>query len=670
MAYEVVNLSVKDFISDTSIKLPRFQRKSTWTLVQDFNLCISMFKGYPLGVVIYNNTTDAASKNVNYLLDGRQRRNALKTCIESPIAMYMAATKALNLKSSMSLDEVAKKFWTNVSGFFRKVDDSDDSSEESSGGGDEIDSMIESMQKNTNLKLLLDFIKAMHGPVSQGVTPWEKRWDFQKYFDYLIYVDKKTKKINPKKLKDFIVGHFSEVDLSGMAVDSFIASFEDFAFSDGGETGMKVKVAKVFDSLKEDIRVLTEINTNVFGDAKLGVIKITNATTLDSQMIFSLVNRGGTQLKSEELLSAKPFWNIQIPGDMISGAIKTKIQELYSKMGIPGENFAHGGNYVNWDVCATFLDRFDKGHLLFPDYDGVKESDKVLLRKVIEGFKLVATNLCGGFSASSMEKLETHSRLVVEIDSLGEDLATMTLELMKHPFFQRLHAWGKSVDDLIGMAATFEFVSVLRIRWSDLGCASGSNLKKFAHESLALFDRLVHEYTIGYWRGSSDSKLAEHLKDHNYLDRVVPVSETEWIALVEKACGETNEHYKNKEALIRYFLVLQKKQPDPTGNTLYDIDHIIPQKAIDAAAEGTIKKTLKNSLGNMALFPRPRNQAKKDKKLVDMPSDLKKEVAKYADVAEEDFEKYSAVTNLEALVEERKAMYLALLSRRVSLFAD
>ena len=71
MAYHINELKVTDFISDTTIKLPRFQRRQAWDDKKDFGLCVSMFKGYPLGVVIYNHTKEG-TKDVNYLLDDKR----------------------------------------------------------------------------------------------------------------------------------------------------------------------------------------------------------------------------------------------------------------------------------------------------------------------------------------------------------------------------------------------------------------------------------------------------------------------------------------------------------------------------------------------------------------------------------------------------------------------
>lgn len=65
MAFGISENTTSYFINN-EIELPRFQRKATWKDTDNFKLCISVFKGYPMGVVIVN---ELGQKK--YLLDGR-----------------------------------------------------------------------------------------------------------------------------------------------------------------------------------------------------------------------------------------------------------------------------------------------------------------------------------------------------------------------------------------------------------------------------------------------------------------------------------------------------------------------------------------------------------------------------------------------------------------------
>lgn len=81
--YEIRPETVKTFIIDRNIKLPRFQRKQTWDEKKNFQLCISLFKEYPIGVCILS-VDVTREKTVRWLLDGRQRKNALSLIYEDP----------------------------------------------------------------------------------------------------------------------------------------------------------------------------------------------------------------------------------------------------------------------------------------------------------------------------------------------------------------------------------------------------------------------------------------------------------------------------------------------------------------------------------------------------------------------------------------------------------
>ena len=44
MSYNIEPMSVKQFVTDAQLKLPRFQRKATWVEKQNFELAISILK--------------------------------------------------------------------------------------------------------------------------------------------------------------------------------------------------------------------------------------------------------------------------------------------------------------------------------------------------------------------------------------------------------------------------------------------------------------------------------------------------------------------------------------------------------------------------------------------------------------------------------------------------
>ena len=97
--YEIRPESVKTFITDRNVKLPRFQRKQTWKDEKNFQLCISIFKEYPLGVCILSSDIKKG-RTTRWLLDGRQRRNALTQMYEDPEKIYIWSKRFIKFKNS------------------------------------------------------------------------------------------------------------------------------------------------------------------------------------------------------------------------------------------------------------------------------------------------------------------------------------------------------------------------------------------------------------------------------------------------------------------------------------------------------------------------------------------------------------------------------------------
>lgn len=151
--YEIRPESLKSFIEDTNIKLPRFQRKQTWDDKKNFELVISIFKEYPMGVSILN-VEDADGIKTRWLLDGRQRRNALLKFYEDPENIYLWAKKYLGLKANDQLQDVDEKFWNSISEYLEdgEIDDEDNSV-------DNIDYIDSETTNNDDMNLIYDSTK-------------------------------------------------------------------------------------------------------------------------------------------------------------------------------------------------------------------------------------------------------------------------------------------------------------------------------------------------------------------------------------------------------------------------------------------------------------------------------------------------------------------------------
>ena len=136
--YEIRPESIKTFITDRNVKLPRFQRKQTWDEKKNFQLCISLFKEYPIGVCILS-VEENKGKNVRWLLDGRQRKNALSMMYDDPENIYNWAKKFIGFKNSDQPSEIEEKFTQKINEYIEA--DLDDEFEELNLDNDEDDSV-------------------------------------------------------------------------------------------------------------------------------------------------------------------------------------------------------------------------------------------------------------------------------------------------------------------------------------------------------------------------------------------------------------------------------------------------------------------------------------------------------------------------------------------------
>jgi len=483
MAFSIEPLQLITFLNEPKIKLPRFQRKKTWDDKQNFQLCISIFKGYPVGVVIYNCSKDGTQ----WLLDGRQRRDALKTAWENPVNIYCYAQTFLKFKNAASPDEITNLFWNAVNSFLQKDKSKINDNANTNANEEDMEDIydIDPEEQQGNLKILLKLILMVHS-IKKETSAWEKRFDFSSYFSYLPYIQ--DGKFDPKKLKLFLLEFESENP--NYRMDNFIEYMcKKFPQKEGtNSTKFKEHVSHNFESIDKDIHTIRDAE-NIFSDARIGVIILRNVSPLDAQNIFAQVNNGGTQLKAEELLSAKPFWNMSVSEQLqMNIEVRTLVQNLYKDLNIPGNDSINSSAVVRWDICATLLDRIDKNHLFFPKF---KQDDSgVNMTKIVLGFKLASAVIAEGISLKHIEKMEHCQEWENMIQVLIEDVNKIAEILVDVNFYHALLTWKKSIFDLFGNAPTLEFLTILRKNWIQLGkpTVDGRNRKKFINNSLILLD--------------------------------------------------------------------------------------------------------------------------------------------------------------------------------------
>ena len=362
MAFGISENTTSYFLNN-KIDLPRFQRKATWDERDNFKLCISVFKGYPIGVIIVNETGTK-----KFLLDGRQRRNALITMFNNPVAVYSWAARFIGIKANMPEADVRDRFFEKISEYLqsefnKSTEDADEinarlENEDDYGEGRTFDAETQS----ENMHALLELILLVHTKY-KGTNKFEGMFKFDKIIpiedlEYSEYANGEYY-IDPTKLKRFIKNRIDNDETEQAEFIKYLIKRHKLESKAAQKLDYYVSQQwDYFEKCFETIRKTDEIIIN----ARIGLIRLIDASPLDAQNIFSLVNGGGAPLTAEELLSARPFWNAEInnPSDEIRDAAK----ELYTflKISVPL-------NVVRWDVCATLLSRIDKSNLIFTKID-------------------------------------------------------------------------------------------------------------------------------------------------------------------------------------------------------------------------------------------------------------------------------------------------------------
>ncbi|MBO7115884.1 MAG: DUF262 domain-containing protein [Prevotella sp.] len=659
MSYNIETRSISEFVTDSKIKLPRFQRKSTWNAKQNFELAISIFQEYPVGVVIIND-----EGHTSWLLDGRQRRSALKDLRANPDLVYDWARKYIKFKNNQDDVEVKQLFWEKIDAYLQQEEDDEETREDIAEDivaepipeiNDDED--INKLRQREGLKTLLDIILMVHQK-KNNEGKWVRIFNqINKYIERPPYAPKREGfKIIPEELRQFLLEYKNKVGNPNK--DNFIQYMDDKgAIKEDKEQDLKKEVDKSWDDIEHIVKVIAK-SEQIISDARIGVILLKNVTPLDAQNIFSRINSGGTQLKAEELLSAKPFWNEKVViGD---GKMLDLVNDLYTRLEVetPTDNCV-----VRWDYGATLISRIKDKHLIFEDYLEKKSSQEIDMTQITLGFKLISSYFNKGMSAIVVNELERNKEIKwgQSIDELVDDINTICEILLKTEFFKYLRSWNKSLYKLLGAAPTLEYITILIYDWHEKGSprVSSAEYNTFIRDAKLLFDRLIFEYCIGSWKGSGDSKMANHIK--NWHERVAPMDEKSWKALIEEACEGTYNgqplDIKHLTPLLCYQYALQKKNPESPLEETSEVDHIIPQAKLEK--NSMVPAKYKDALFNLQLLPKADNIQKKDKTLAQVDdSFLRQSISKYTGISESDFTKYSDASNINEMKKERLAILL------------
>lgn len=686
MSYVIEPMGINSFLDDKTIKYPRFQRKAVWNKKQNFELCISIFQEYPVGVVILNK-----EQKVTWLLDGRQRRTALSIMRDNPVELYNWAKSYIKFDGKADEAEVASAYRDVIDKYLEQdVDDKTETGDQETEDDNEClededtddfnDTLEEGKEEKSfiperqrkGLQTLLELIMMVHPYSKVRGSAWERLFDFTKYFSKLHYAPAKMgNKVDPIRLRKFLLdlGNSLDHDYDGnWGKQEFIDYYnETFELIPGNKVikGFERTVEDNWSKIKNSIETIKNVE-KIFSDMRIGVVRLSNVSPLDAQNIFSRVNQGGTQLKAEELLSAKPYWNK--PVQDIDSKTRDRIHDFYKKMQIPIPE-----DVVRWDLAATLVDRIEDDGLIFSSPDRAEKKDEIQLDRIAMGFKLLSAMFVHGISNKSVIELETCDQINWDagLDDLLWDLNIVVENIKEDDFFKYINSYGIPLCKLLGNAPAMEFLTILWLNWKDLGRPkTGKRIRILQRNARLLFDKLAFEYSVRIWRGSSDSKLAKDVSDWKLRLEALP--ESSWKQLITESCEGTyngqNIGYANLRPVLVYAMALEEKG-DRNRNCTFDVDHIIPQIAFAGNADLQAKK---DGLANLCVLPRKENERKGDKSLLQLSSWLGDQLSYFAGIESEDFKRFSSVSAIDDLIEKRKSDFLRIFSekRRQSLLAQ
>lgn len=659
--YEIRPESIKTFITDRNVKLPRFQRKQTWDEKKNFQLCISLFKEYPIGVSILS-VDEGKGRTVRWLLDGRQRKNALSMMYDDPENIYNWAKKFIGFKNSDQPSEVEEKFYIKINEYIEA--DLDEEFESATELGEDDSEGAESGEDDLNinaygLELLVEIIKIIHNRQKKNrYTGFTKPFDFTKYVEKLPYIESDITgtKLSSRRVKTFIDEYrkYCDDEYIDFENEKSFVQFLDIRADIKDEKKMMALVHDNWGAIKERIIIVEKID-GLLTNSKIGMIEVKNLSPSDSQKIFNIINSEGEKLTAVEILSAKPHWNL--PVENPSQAAVDATRELYTRIGTVQSDV------VRWDMPATFLKRIGKNIIIKEFSDSKTDFEKELT----VGFKILSGIFVGGVKKEDIEALSKVSDLKwsSDIESLIFDFQNMLKLIISFDYFKYLKSWNTSMMELTSDAVALDFMILTYMDWVRKGKPIGdSKAKQFQKNCFILWDKLIFEYINKQWRGSSDSKIANNIiLMANEPDLFIPVTQERWNSILKEDifANSTIESIDISMSIMKpllYHMYCLKYIQGPDSNYGIEVDHIIPQTLFNESSIPR-KGVIQDNLLNLGLLPKDENVAKSNKKLLLIDSQwLKDQIEKYEFISEEKYSEYSNVNNYQKMFDERAEIIL------------
>jgi len=698
--YQVRPENIGSFIDDHSIRFPRFQRKQTWKADKNIKLAISVFKTYPIGVTIINKQV-WGSRVTRWLLDGRQRRNALLLMSQNPENIYDWSKKFFRLTNSDQKQDITKKFWKKIEEYLNDSDEEgfeearlkainagdsefffdgktyktrkknplteddidEDFSEEEFDNNLEDEILVTDNEEYNdsiwgNLDELLFIIKTVHTK-SNIKSGFSSPFDFRKTINTLSYSVDGNKSLSGQKLTTFIKEYLTYLFDNGVYEMNSKSLLEYYKLRHNLDSKqisrLDKSISQNWEDIENSIKVI-KIIKNRLKESIIGIIETENITATDSQMIFMLINKEGAKLSAVEILSAKPAWNIPIKKP--SKDLEKFREPLYAAINTQVENT------VRWDYPATLYDRLNNLSFLFPKLAYGKNNE--LEKKLTLGFKILSGLYRKGIKKEDVDKLSTDKNINWEsdIDKLIDEMNIMGKVLSNSPYFQFLNTWQQTFLNLTSdaIALNFLFATYNDFIRKGLPIGNSTKTKVFINNAIILADKSVYEYVSQKWRGSSDSKISKNINEFpNLPDKYLPIDDDNWLNLIKtindnQKIEDDDISFSIAKTLVYHsYCIHSLMGPE---NSKIDVDHILPQSLFDGNGSIPNAQNIKNSLFNLCPLPSRDNIKKTNKTLksIDDPW-LIQQIEKYSHVSQKMFDEFSDVNSWKKLKNERRSFF-------------
>ena len=595
--YEYDSYEALSFVNDSAIRLPRFQRKRSWDESKGFGLVISLIKKYPLGVVVLNK--DKATK---WLLDGRQRRWALSVMLDDPHEVYRWSCKFLKVKIKDTPKDFRVKYWEGLAQYIgANADESDEGGpvegrldfDDEEAADDAVG--IGRRSDMAPFGQLLDYLIEVHSAKSGDY--------YAQLFD--VKLDKKLK----QSLKYYVKGEVVGVHLRNLikeyldrnvakvdTIESF-SGFVDQKYFLAGKAASKSYRDAIQVHWPQILRGLLfyRFIRSLLTESKIGTVTLTDASDLDAQRVFEIINTKGQKLSAAEISSADRNWNTRLinPSNLLKAHAKVVYKRLEIDVDAP---------LVRWDVPATLIQELSGQGVFTLFYPKQLKPESASTASEFEsrigyGFKLLSAISYQSINKTCIDDLSREEAVDWDdyLDVVSRTFRDIDDVLNQVPYFSCFKSWNLDLNTLYGPASSIRVATQLYLDWDAKGCPKNHSeaRNKFIANALTCFDRLIYERLMREWTSASDSVLKRKLKhfkqqidaDEGYVEE--HVDEEAWRFLVSGACEKNTlgDFEVNSDKSIEIFrgLLLHMNcvkgisNGAPYEKEMLTIDHFTPE---------------------------------------------------------------------------------------------